>query len=102
MRGSIASVLGPLNAAHASRSALSHANPNSMVGKIAAYANARSALAAAEAALAKDPTNLALQAKVTQDQARLAATENTLAQARHVTALTTPMITALNNLLGNK
>ena len=39
-QGSISSQLGKLNAAHASKSAFAHANPNSEVGKIAAYAQA--------------------------------------------------------------
>jgi hypothetical protein len=95
-------MLGALNAAHASKSALSHANPNSMVGKIAAYNQARAVLADDEAALANNTTNMALQAKVTLDEAKLTATENTLAQARHVATLTPAMITALNSLLGNK
>lgn len=38
--GSTASKLGALNAAHASETALMHANPNSRVGKIAAYKEA--------------------------------------------------------------
>jgi hypothetical protein len=42
----MSSQLGNLNAAHASPTALSHANPNSMVGKIAAYKAAVSALIA--------------------------------------------------------
>lgn len=51
--GSDASSLGALNAAHASENALAHANPNSRVGKIAAYRDAvLAAQAAAEAAQA--------------------------------------------------
>jgi hypothetical protein len=98
----MASKLGSLNAAHASKTAYSHANSHSMVGKIAAYANAKATLAADEAALTNNPTNVALQAKVTQDEAKLTATENTLAQARHVPSLSHAMITALNGLVGNK
>ena len=41
--GSLASMLGGLNAAHASKTALSHANPRSRVGRIAAYSKAVSA-----------------------------------------------------------
>jgi hypothetical protein len=101
-QGSTASMLGPLNAAHASKTAYSHANPHSMVGKIAAYANARATLAAAEAKLALNPNNATLQAMVVQDKVTLTTTEQTLARARHVTSLTQAMITALNGLIGNK
>src|SRR5215468_8671215 len=41
--------LGALNAAHASATALAHANPNSRVGKIAAYKEAELAAKAAAA-----------------------------------------------------
>src|SRR6266850_3971193 len=41
--------LGALNAAHASDTALAHANPNSRVGKIAAYKEAEVAAKAATA-----------------------------------------------------
>ena len=44
-----ASDLGALNAAHASDTALAHANPNSRVGKIAAYKEAELAAKAATA-----------------------------------------------------
>jgi hypothetical protein len=101
-QGSTASMLGPLNAAHASKTAYSHANPHSMVGKIAAYANAKATLAAAEAKLALSPNNATLQAMVTQDKMTLTMTEHTLARARHVTSLTQAMITPLNSLIGNK
>jgi hypothetical protein len=47
--GSSASKLGALNAAHASDTALAHANPNSRVGKIAAYKEAELAAKAAAA-----------------------------------------------------
>jgi hypothetical protein len=47
--GAEASSLGALNAAHASDTALAHANPNSRVGKIAAYKEAELAAKAAEA-----------------------------------------------------
>jgi hypothetical protein len=117
-RGSVSSALGALNAAHASRTALSHANPHSRVGRIAAYSRAVSAaeqgvdtaaanLAAAKAALAKDPTNTSLQAAVTQDQAKLAAarrtltrTEFTFARAAANKSVTSAVISALNSLLG--
>ena len=95
-QGSIASMLGALNAAHASKTALSHAHPTSRVGRIAAYSRAVSAaehsvdvaaanLAAAKAALAKDPTNPSLQMAVTQDQANLAAARrNSFANGVHI------------------
>ena len=47
--GSTASKLGALNAAHASDTALANANPNSRVGKIAAYKDAEIAAKAAAA-----------------------------------------------------
>jgi hypothetical protein len=117
-RGSIASMLGALNAAHASKTALSHAHPTSRVGRIAAYSRAVSAtehsvdvaeanLAAARAALAKDPTNPSLQMAVTQDQTNLAAarrtlsrTEFTFARAASNKSVTPTVISALNGLLG--
>jgi hypothetical protein len=117
-RGSIASMLGALNAAHASKTALSHAHPTSRVGRIAAYSRAVSAaehsvdvaeanLAAARAALAKDPTNPSLQMAVTQDQTSLAAarrtlsrTEFTFARAASNKSVTPTVISALNGLLG--
>ncbi|HME83756.1 MAG TPA: hypothetical protein VKG91_04190 [Roseiarcus sp.] len=117
-QGSIASMLGALNAAHASKTALSHAHPTSRVGRIAAYSRAVSAaehsvdvaeanLAAARAALAKDPTNPSLQMAVTQDQANLAAarrtlsrTEFTFARAASNKSVTPTVISALNGLLG--
>src|SRR5215472_16824016 len=46
-----ASDLGALNAAHASPQALAHANPNSRVGRIAAYKNAALAAKAADQAV---------------------------------------------------
>jgi hypothetical protein len=116
--GSIASMLGALNAAHASKTALSHAHPTSRVGRIAAYSRAVSAaersvnvavanLAAAKAALAKDPTNPSLQMAVTQDQANLAAARRTLsrtefsfARAASNKSVTPTVISALNGLLG--
>jgi hypothetical protein len=60
-----ASDLGALNAAHASDTALAHANPNSRVGKIAAYKEAELAAksAAADAATA-DQTVADAQAKL--------------------------------------
>src|SRR5262249_9178371 len=47
-----ASDLGALNAAHASPQALTHASPNSRVGKIAAYKNAALAAQPADQAVA--------------------------------------------------
>jgi hypothetical protein len=117
-QGSIASMLGALNAAHASKTALSHAHPTSRVGRIAAYSKAVSAaehsvpvaaanLAAATAAPAKDPNNPSLQMAVTLDQANLAAarttlsrTEFTLARAASNKSVTSTLISALNGLLG--
>jgi hypothetical protein len=107
-----------LNAAHASKTALAHAHPTSRVGRIAAYSKAVSVaehsvevaaanLAAARAALAKDPTNASLQMAVTQDQANLAAarrnlsrTEFTFARAASNKSVTPTVISALNGLLG--
>ncbi len=48
-KGADASKLGALNAAHASETALANANPNSRVGKIAAYKEAELAAKAAAA-----------------------------------------------------
>jgi hypothetical protein len=111
-------MLGALNAAHASKTALSHAHPTSRVGRIAAYSKAVSAaehnvnvaaanLAAARAALAKDPANPSLQMAVTQDRANLAAvrrnlsrTEFTFARAAANKSVTPTVISALNGLLG--
>jgi hypothetical protein len=56
--GAEASSLGALNAAHASETALAHANPNSRVGKIAAYKEAE--LAAQVAGQAVDDAEAAL------------------------------------------
>jgi hypothetical protein len=71
--GSSASKLGALNAAHASDTALAHANPNSRVGKIAAYKEAELAAktaaadaAAADQAVADAQTGLA-DAETTRD-----------------------------------
>ena len=117
-QGSIASMLGALNAAHASKTALAHANRSSRVGRIAAYNAAVSKaeqsvdvaqanLAAARQALAMNPTNPALQAAVTQDQATLAAarktftrTEFTFARRAANKSVTPTVISALNGLLG--
>jgi hypothetical protein len=75
-QGAVSSALGGLNAAHASKTALSHANPHSRVGKIAAY-------------------NRAVQAQ--QSAAAAAA-----AQAAANKKVTATVINALNSLLGNK
>ena len=117
-QGSIASMLGALNAAHASKTALAHANRGSRVGRIAAYNAAISKaeqsvdvaqanLAAARQALTMNPTNTALQAAVTQDQATLAAARKTLTRTEFTFAkraanksVTPSVISALNGLLG--
>jgi hypothetical protein len=111
-------MLGALNAAHASKTALAHANRGSRVGRIAAYNLAVSKadqsvdvaqanLAAARQALAMNPTNPALQAAVTQDQATLAAARKTLTRTEFTFArraanksVTPTVISALNGLLG--
>src|SRR5215468_4227324 len=49
--GADASSMGGLNAAHASENALSHASPNSRVGKIAAYKEAALAAQGADQAV---------------------------------------------------
>ncbi|HUL06260.1 MAG TPA: hypothetical protein VLV76_08000 [Candidatus Acidoferrum sp.] len=67
-----ASDLGALNAAHASDTALAHANPNSRVGKIAAYKEAElAAKAAAADAATADQAVADAQTAVDTDQANL-------------------------------
>ena len=79
-QGSVSSQLGNLNAAHASKTALSHANPHSMVGKIAAYKAAVLALIAQN----KNTT----------------AKDISLAQPIANKTVTPAVISALNSLLG--
>lgn len=67
-KGSIASKLGALNAAHASANALANASPNSRVGKIAAYRDA----AVAEKTAAKVLEDATALATTTQDLANTA------------------------------
>ena len=79
-QGSVSSQLGDLNAAHASKTALSHANPHSMVGKIAAY----------------KATVLALMAQNKNTTAK----DISLAQPIANKTVTPAVISALNSLLG--
>jgi hypothetical protein len=81
-QGSVYGQLGNLNAAHASKSALSQANPHSMVGKIAAYKSAVLALIA--------------QNKNTTTK------DISLAQPIANKTVTPAVISALNSLLGLK
>ena len=80
-----ASSLGALNAAHASATARAHANPNSAVGKIAAYEKNREAASALE-----DPDS--------QEQA-LDDAEAQLAADFNLTELTSDQISRINALL---
>lgn len=50
--GATASALGSLNASHANAQAFAHASPNSVVGELAAYANALNHGNLSEAAMA--------------------------------------------------
>jgi hypothetical protein len=77
-QGSLSSQLGGLNAAHASKAALSHANPRSRVGRIATYAHLN--------ATAPSSTN----------------TVNALNAAANKTPVTSTTRNALNSLIGNK
>lgn len=71
--GSAAAMLGKLNAAHASPTALENASPRSVVGAISAY---KSATVTAQAAVTK------YTALVSQDQASVAADKTALASAQ--------------------
>ena len=75
--GVVNSSLGALNAAHASKTALSHANPRSRVGKIAAYDRA-------------------------VDTHKSTAAQLAAAQAAANKTVTKAVISALNGLLGDK
>jgi hypothetical protein len=77
--------LGALNAAHASATAREHANPNSAVGKIAAYEKSREAASALE-----DPT--AQEQALDDAEAKLAADFN-------LAELTSAQISRINALL---
>ena len=95
--GSIHSALGSLNAAHASSTALANANPNSQVGKIAAYKDA--AIAAQGAAQTVDDANAALaDAEAALDAADLN-DDGTLDQAEK-DAFTAAAQDAYNSALG--
>lgn len=85
--GSAASMLGGLNAAHASASAFAHANPNSMVGDVATYEQQmNSALALTDA---KQQANA-----ITAARQQLALSTNK--------TLTASAVTRLDQMLGIK
>lgn len=85
--GSAASMLGGLNAAHASASAFEHANPNSMVGDVATYEQQmNSALALTDA---KQQANA-----ITAARQQLALSTNK--------TLTASAVTRLDQMLGIK
>jgi len=119
-----ANLLGNLNAAHASSTALAHASPKSIVGALAAYktsvSTATANLNAAEAQLATDQAKLATdtannapaatitadnqaiandQAAIAAAQAAITAAQNTLA-LRANKPLTPDVIAKVNSLLG--
>ena len=70
-RGSIASQLKGLNAAHASAQAFANASPNSKVGQLRAYAEANNAALAAEDAAAAAAAEVARLAGLTPEEAAL-------------------------------
>jgi hypothetical protein len=80
-----ANLLGKLNAAHASSSALSHASPKSIVGAIAIY---KSTTLAAQASVKK------FSALVNQDQAAVNADQTTLNQLKTSSAASQAQISA--------
>jgi hypothetical protein len=96
-------MLGALNAAHASKTALSHANRGSRVGRIAAYntavTKAEANLDAAQATFAMNPTT-ANMAKVIAARKTLTRTEFTFARRAANKSVTPTVIGALNGLLG--
>jgi hypothetical protein len=77
-QGSVASQLGALNAAHASKNGFAHANPHSRVGKIATYARLN----------ATSPTSVQ--------------TMNALNAAANKTPVSTTTRNALDGLIGDK
>ena len=81
-QGDKAKGLGALNAAHASETALAHANPNSRVGKIAAYKEAALAAQAAAAAAASADQAIA-DAQAALDAALAAMAEAEAADGDH-------------------
>jgi hypothetical protein len=89
--GNAAHLLGSLNAAHASPTALEHASPNSMVGAIAIYKNAT---ITAEAAVTKY-TGLvsADQTAVTDAQANLTSAEDALTALKNSGTATQQQLT---------
>ena len=105
-----ANLLGSLNAAHASSTALAHASPKSMVGAIAAY---KTAVSKAEAQLQIDQAQLAADLKagapqatinadnqaIANDNLAILAAQNTLA-LRANKPLTPAVVAQLNTLLG--
>ncbi len=105
-----ANLLGNLNAAHASPTALEHASPKSIVGALAIYkaamTKALADLNAAEQQLATDQANNAPASQITADEnaiaaanAEITAAENALA-LRANKSLTGPVIAKVNMLLG--
>jgi hypothetical protein len=123
--GAAANLLGKLNAAHASPTALAHASPNSIVGELGAYkaamltdeANLQSAQAAVTADEAKITSDTATfgagSSQVAADNAQLATDEAAVAAAQAAIAaeeaslaqignkpLTPAVIAQVNTLLG--
>ena len=100
-RGPSPACSAALNAAHASKTALTHANPHSRVGKIAAYSKAVSraeaSLDAALAAFAINPTP-ANKAAVIAARKTLTQTEFTFARRAANKSVTPTVISALNGL----
>jgi hypothetical protein len=92
-KGSTASALGALNASHASARAMSHASPNSRVGKIAAYKAAINNLDAVNAAFALG------NATVAQQTAAQTSAAQALAKAANK-GITAGSVTSLDARLG--